>query len=93
MKREEILEMAKILVCGARAEDYGDAKDNFNSIAMLWTEYTGHMVTPTDVAMMMILLKIARMKTGTFKEDTFIDIAGYAALAGELAEPIGDVCK
>lgn len=93
MKREEVLETAKSLVCGDRAKAYGDAKENFGSIATMWEEYLGYPINADDVAIMMILLKIARMKTGTFKEDTFIDIAGYAALAGELAEPIGDVCK
>lgn len=93
MKREEVLETAKNLICGDRADEYGDARDNFNSIAMLWTEYTGHIITAKDVAVMMILLKVAREKNGRPKDDTYIDIAGYAALAGELAGPIGDVCK
>ena len=38
-----------------------------------------------DVAIMMILLKIARIQTGTFKPDNYIDIAGYAACAAEVA--------
>ena len=35
-----------------------------------------------DVAMMMVLLKVARTFRGT-KADTYIDIAGYAACAAE----------
>ena len=31
------------------------------------------------------LLKIARISTGTFKEDSFIDLAGYAACGYEIA--------
>ena len=38
-----------------------------------------------DVAVMMGLLKIARIKTGNGITDSFIDLAGYAACAGELA--------
>ena len=34
---------------------------------------------------MMALLKVARIATGN-KEDNFIDLAGYAACAGEIAE-------
>ncbi len=34
----------------------------------------------------MVLLKLARTKTGGHNGDCFIDGAGYFALAGELAE-------
>lgn len=36
-----------------------------------------------DVAMMMILLKVARTN-GTKKKDNYVDIAGYAALAARM---------
>ena len=39
-----------------------------------------------DVAMMMALLKIARVASGRAKDDNFIDLAGYAACGGELME-------
>ena len=42
--------------------------------------------TAEDVAIMMALLKIARIATGTAKADSFIDAAGYIACGGELAE-------
>ena len=35
--------------------------------------------------MMMALLKIARIKSGTATEDSFVDLAGYAACGGEIA--------
>ena len=35
--------------------------------------------------MMMALLKIARIKSGTATEDSYIDLAGYAACGGEIA--------
>ena len=35
---------------------------------------------------MMALLKIARISSGTDKEDSFIDACGYMACAGECAE-------
>lgn len=53
-------------------------------IAQLWTVYTGHTFTQKDVAMMMALLKAARIKSGE-KADSFVDLAGYAACAGEIA--------
>lgn len=41
-------------------------------------------ISPTDVAMMMALLKIARIKNGGGTGDSFVDLAGYAACGGEL---------
>lgn len=34
--------------------------------------------------MMMALLKVARIKSGGGTEDSFVDLAGYAACGGEL---------
>ena len=44
-----------------------------------------NIIGAKDVAMMMALLKIARICTGTGTEDSFIDLAGYAACGGEIA--------
>ena len=85
MTRAEILDTAKACVCGEREQDHGKAEDNFATIAELWRAYTGHWFSPTDVAVMMALLKIARIKTGTGTADSFVDLAGYAACGGEIA--------
>lgn len=85
MTRAEILEEARKCVCGDREEDYGSPENNFRTIADLWTVYLGTPVTPKEAAIMMALLKIARIKAGT-KTDNFVDLAGYAACAGEIAE-------
>lgn len=84
MKRDEILEAARACVCGERVRDYGTPEDCFGLIGQLWTAYTGILFTAKDVAMMMVLLKAARIRFGD-KEDNFIDLAGYAACAGEIA--------
>lgn len=42
-------------------------------------------ILPEDVAIMMALLKIARIASGNYKVDSYIDLAGYAACAGECA--------
>jgi len=84
--REKVLTAAVQAVCGHRATDYGPPEDNFGAIAMLWGIYKGTHFTATDVAMMMALLKIARIKSGTATTDSFVDLAGYAACAAECAE-------
>ena len=84
MKRAEILDKAKECVCGQREQDYGSPEDNFAKIAKLWTAYKNVSFTPGDVAMMMALLKIARIQSGTGTSDSFVDLAGYAACGGEI---------
>lgn len=84
MTRKEILDAAAKCVCGEREQDYGTPEDSFGLIASLWTVYLNTPITSKDVAMLMALLKVARIKAGD-KADSFIDLAGYAACAGEIA--------
>lgn len=85
MTRKEILESAEKCVCGDRQQQYGSAEDNFGLIAKLWSEYIiDTYLTAQDVACMMALLKIARIRTGEGKGDNWIDLAGYAACGGEI---------
>lgn len=85
MTRAQILEEAKKCVCGKREQDYGTPEDNFSTIAKLWNAYLGHEdIRSNDVAMMMALLKIARIRTGKQTDDSYVDLAGYAACGGEL---------
>lgn len=96
--RADILETAMAVVTGDREQQYGKPEDNFAIIAELWGTYTGYKFSPVDVAMMMVLLKAARIKTGVGTVDSFVDLAGYAACAGEIAgrnatasvQPAGD---
>lgn len=84
--RAEILDAAKKIVTGEREKQYGSPADNFAVIARLWTTYAGHSFTPVDVAVMMTLLKVARIKTGHCKTDSYVDACGYLACAAEIAE-------
>lgn len=84
MNRVEILEDAKKQISGKRVEDYGKPEDNFLVIADFWGTYKGVNFTPKDVAIMMALMKIARIRSDT-KSDSYVDLAGYAACAGEIA--------
>ena len=93
MTREEILKAAVKCVCGEREQDYGTPENNFETIGHFWSVYlrTAHPnlnmalneITPKDGAMMMSLLKVARIATGE-SPDSFIDLAGYAACGGEI---------
>lgn len=84
MNRANTLERAKEIVCGHRENEYGSPEDNFKTIADFWSVYKGVEFTANDVAMMMALLKIARIRTGTATDDSYVDLAGYAACGSEI---------
>lgn len=97
MKRAEILKAAENCVCGGREHDHGTPENNFGTIGRFWSVYLSaahpgilpepneDMISAKDVSVMMALLKIARIATGS-SPDSYVDLAGYAACAGELAE-------
>ena len=84
---QAILDKAAYLIDGDRANDYGDAQDNFERIATYWNTHLGliELITPTDVGIMMTLLKVARLHGEVKSIDSFVDVCGYMALAGEMA--------
>lgn len=84
MTRKDILDAAEKCVCGQREQDYGSPEDNFRVIADLWSVYRREKFTSVDVAVMMALLKIARIASGTGTADSFVDLCGYAACGGAL---------
>ena len=83
MKTKEYLEQAAKIVTGQRQFDYGNKYENHKNISDLWSAYLGKEVLPHDVAICMLLVKVARLKHRT-TEDCYIDMAGYAAIAGEI---------
>ena len=88
MKKDEVLDTAKTYVCGPREQTYGSASDNFGRIARLWSAYLSVPVSASDVACMMILLKMSRLNTTPEHMDSWIDIAGYAACGGEVSSVV-----
>lgn len=92
--RAAILDAAKKIVTGDRERQYGKPEDNFAVIARFWEVYLNHrcvdamsgfILNPDDVAMLMALMKVARIMTGTFKGDSYIDACGYLSCAAEIA--------
>jgi len=60
-------------------------EDNFSTIAAYWSIHLGIEVTAVDVAVMMDLLKTARIRSNPGHPDNWIDKAGYSACGGEIA--------
>lgn len=86
MNRKETLETAMSYVTVDREVQYGTPENNFKVIANLWNIYLNtETITAEDVAIMMALLKIGRIASGQKKDDNYVDLAGYAACACEIA--------
>lgn len=84
-KREEVLTLANQAVNGEREQTYGSPEDSFDRIAHLWSAYLEVALSGLDVAKMMILFKLARTREQAYL-DNWVDIAGYAACAGEIED-------
>jgi len=90
--RQQILDEASDLTHKSRNTAYGNPEDNFRNIANLWNAYlvahigpqVAQMLTTADVAIMMILMKTARLATNPNHHDSCVDIAGYAACLGDV---------
>jgi hypothetical protein len=85
MKRTDILDTAAEYISKDRESTYGAPEDNFGLIARYWSTHLGVEVSATDVALMMTLLKIARLKHTPGSADGWVDAAGYMACGGEIA--------
>jgi hypothetical protein len=78
---ETVLAEATRITSTERQRDYGHPRENFAAIAGMWNAYKGAKkdadFTPSDVASLMILVKVARQANAA-KRDNAVDIAGYA---------------
>ena len=86
VKIEENLKIALKLLRGKRQHEYVNKKENHENISRLWSAYLDHPISAHDVAILMLLLKVARAKFGNPSSDTYIDMVGYSAIAGELCD-------
>ena len=85
MKREQVLQKAFKLVHGPRAKKYGPPLTNHRRIAAGFSVIFDQEVTPSQVVKALIWLKIARLVNEN-DDDSWIDIAGYAAIGSEIAD-------
>ena len=67
-----------------RRDDYGDPADQFKAIAARWSITLGMPVSPAQVALCMIDLKLARLAYDPRHADSIVDVIGYAALLREI---------
>lgn len=87
MDRGQILKAAHDLTHGDRDKNYGSPLTNHQRIAAIWSVILEKEVTPSQVALCMAGVKIARLIESPEHLDSFIDGAAYMAIAGEISKP------
>ena len=87
MKIEETLDTAKNTVLNLRDQQYGNVTrhQQHERIAQDWSGILQHEVTGYQVALCMAGMKLIRAENAPAVTDSFVDICGYAAIAGEIA--------
>jgi hypothetical protein len=85
MLRGKILSEASRLTHGDRNKNYGDPFTNHQRISALWSVFLETEITPESAAIMLALVKVARLIESPDHLDSFIDGAAYFSIAGEIA--------
>ena len=89
MAQGDVLRDALDVSTGQRCDDYGTARDNLGRTAGLMNAYLDGLDRPleiSDVAALMILVKVSRLHRSPTHYDTLVDIAGYASAAWDATE-------
>lgn len=88
--RARLLQRAMEITHHDRNANYGNPEDNFQHIANLWNDYLNvrrpeaAVITSADVAVMNMLIKVARLGNNPAHYDSTLDIAGYAACLADI---------
>ena len=91
-QRANILQTAHTIIHGDREKDYGAPIDSFRRLAEAFNLVLrphlkdGYELQPTDAVALMIAMKLSRLAGGDTKDDTYVDLAGYAALGAEVRD-------
>jgi hypothetical protein len=80
---EDMLQRAASVVAGRR-KTYGDPRAFMTVLAQRWSITLGHPVTPAQVVLCLLDLKLARLRRDPKHQDPICDLAGYAAILQEL---------
>lgn len=81
--RTDLLRQAEQLINGDRNNQYGEPTQDFTRTARMWEAYLSIPIRAHDVAALMCLLKLSRISWQPDKQDSWTDLAGYAACGWE----------
>ena len=83
MKGEAMLRQAARVV-SQRRRAYGHPAASMAEVAARWSITLGQPVTPAQVVLCLIDLKLARLGHDPAHADSILDVAGYAAVLEEV---------
>ncbi len=83
MSGETMLEHAATIFA-ERRKTYGNPAAAMEVVARRWSIILGRSVTPAQVVLCMIDLKLARLAHDPTHQDSVVDVAGYAAVLHEV---------
>ena len=69
-----------------RGRVYGSSRTNHERISELWSGYLGDYISPMQVSMCMLLVKVSRLTETPNHKDSIKDLIGYAAIYNELLD-------
>ena len=78
-KTEELLDHVQSTVV-QRGSVYGSPTINHRRISELWSGYLDTYISPEQVAMCMLLVKVARLSQSSDHEDSLTDLIGYGII-------------
>jgi hypothetical protein len=85
MSGELMLRQAAAVVANRR-DVYGDPVTSMTAVARRWSITLDQPITPAQVALCLIDLKLARLAHQPDHLDSMIDVAGYAAVLLEVSQ-------
>lgn len=91
-QKQTILQEAQSAVYGDRQADYGSVSENFENIAKGWQIILKAKVTPEQVGLCMVWLKMARQMNRP-KRDNLVDGAGYFATIEKMQNELDEEAK
>ena len=68
---------------GDRGLEYGDPRDNFLRIYKICRILDIQLRDPSDVALVFVATKLSRMVESPSREDSYLDLIGYAAILAQ----------
>lgn len=84
-ERSKFLTEVDGTINGERSDSYGDPSIGFAKTAAMFNAVTGAEILPVDVVIFNMVQKLERLSHTPGHRDSWLDIAGYAALGAEVA--------
>lgn len=93
-RRKHALKQVADAVCRDRQNTHGDPEDNFADIARIWSVQLRHKLCEpldgSDVALLMVAVKLVRSRENKTHADNWHDMAGYAVCGAAMQKPLAN---